>query len=123
MTPLTYLAGGLGVTTLAAAGIAWVLSAQLAAAEAKLQNCSNQRAQLQQSADDLAAQLDRQSAEIDALKKRGDELAARALVAAGRAAEAKQTADARIAEIMAQVPPATEIDQCRAARELLTSPH
>jgi len=116
---LGYVAGGLGLTSLALGGYAMVLDARLDAANARLNLCHSQRAQLQQSSDDLAAELRRQNAAMDAMAARADELTARAENAAEEASTARARAEKRIAEIMAQVPPKTEMEQCAAALSLL----
>ena len=119
---LPHVAVGLGVLSLVSSGAAYVEHLKLRAAQADLQVCEGQRHALQESVDTLSAEVDTQNAAIDALQATGNELQRRAAAAAGKVTAAQDEAQQHIAEIMAKKPPATEIEQCRAARLLLVQP-
>lgn len=89
---------------------------------AQLDTCHSQRAGLAASAEDLKGQLVRQNDAVSRWQENFEAKRREAEMAAQRAANARQSLNQEIARIMALTAPEGEVDQCRAARDLLTRP-
>ncbi|RIK92864.1 MAG: hypothetical protein DCC73_11340 [Proteobacteria bacterium] len=89
---------------------------------AQLDTCHSQRDGLAASAEGLKDQLARQNEAVSKWQENFEAKKREAEMAAQRAANARQSLNQEIARIMALTAPEGEVDQCRAARDLLTRP-
>lgn len=112
-----------GIIGLALLALAWSWhdrGRQIEALAARIDTCRTQRDGLKASAEELKGQLARQTEAVSRWQENFETKRREAEMAAQRASNARQSLNQEITRIMALPAPEGELNQCRAARDLLT---